>query len=708
MRIGFLIAMLLAFGCVKDEGNISKPNSGTGTTSGSGGGTPSNGTEDPLASYAWHLENRGQSSFSASGGIAGEDIKVKTVHSTLNIKGNNVRIAVSDTGVDTDHADLISNMLTTEHRNYVFTQPSRWAGASPYPSDNEAHGTAVSGLIAAVGWNGIGSRGVAPSAKFAGFRYIFAYSSSETEASMLAREIDQMSGNFDIFNYSYGYSGSDFINVDPSIFTQLEYGVTNQRSGKGSIYVQSAGNSYTDYYDLCSGPAISCQMKVSGNSNSSADQASPHKILVGAVNAMGLSSSYSTPGSGLWVSAPGGEFGIDEPAMITTDISGCSSGDSYRNNNYNYFNFGSNPLNPYCDYSSLFNGTSSAAPVLSGVVALMLEANPSLTWREVKHILALTSDNIDYDPFNNTLNHPWGFNLASYVYDVKWTRNAAGFYFSNWYGFGRVNALSAVQEAQSWISGSLGTYEKTLNTVPNPDQWYYDSGAINLAIPDEDATGVEDRIWVGHDFIIEAIQIQITTNHTWPGDLAVHLVSPSGTESKLLNINSNIFSLGLDANTLLLSNAFYGERSVGYWKIKIVDGSSAITTKDDGSITGTGSLLNWKILVHGHQSPSDLVKPYPVTMLSMPSGSTSATNSPIFSFAHTTSLSNLDHYEVAVGTTPGGSNVKNWYSLGQANTTLQVTGMSLQDTTTYYLSIRAVDNQGEYSSVQVKSWVPDF
>ncbi|WPU64172.1 S8 family serine peptidase [Peredibacter starrii] len=712
MRIGFFIVMFLAFGCVKDEGNITKPNFGSGETSGSSGGSTtgnaSTGTEDPLATYAWHLENRGQSSFSGSGGKAGEDIKVKTVHSSLNIKGKNVRIAVSDTGVDIDHADLSGNTLSTEHRNYVFTQPSRWAGASPYPSDGEAHGTATSGLIAAIGWNGIGSRGIAPSAKFAGFRYIFEYSSSETDASMLARELDQMSGSFDVFNYSYGYSGTDFINVDPKIFTQLEYGATTQRSGKGSIYVQSAGNSYTDYYDLCSGPAISCEMKVSGNSNSSEDQASPHKILVGAVNALGLSSSYSTPGSGLWVSAPGGEFGIDEPAMITTDIAGCSSGDSYRNYNYSYFNFGSHALNPYCDYTSLFNGTSSAAPVVSGVVALMLEANPNLNWREIKHILALTSDPIDYDPLNNSIAHPWGFNLLNYVYDYKWTRNAAGFYFSNWYGFGRVNALRAVQTAQAFATNSLGTYEKTLNTVPNPDQWYYDSGAINLAIPDEDANGVEDRIWVGHNFLIEAIQIQITTNHTWPGDLAVHLVSPSGTESRLLNTNSNIYSLGLNANTLLLSNAFYGERSLGYWRIKIVDGSSAITTKDDGTITGTGSLLNWKILVHGHQSSSDLLKPYPVTMLSMPSGSTSATTSPVFSFADTISKSNLNRYEVAVGTTPGGSDTKAWYSIGTANTTLQVTGLTLEDAKTYYLSVRAVSNQGYSSTVQVKSWVPDY
>lgn len=708
MRLGLILAMLLTFGCIKDEGKITKPNLDPGDTSGTGGGNPVADVDDPLAVHAWHLENTGQTSFSDSGGIAGEDINLKAVHSVLDIKGRNVKIAISDSGVELTHPDLNANALSAEHhRNYVFTSSSRWAGAAPDPTNNDYHGTSVTGLAAAAGWNGIGSRGVAPLSKFAAFRYIFNYSASETEASLLAKELDQMSGDFDIFNYSYGYDGAFFVNVDSKIFDGLEYGATQLRNGKGAIYVQSAGNSYAENYTICSGPAVTCQMNASGNTNAHADMASPHKIIVAAVNAMGLSSSYSSPGSGVWVSAAGGEYGDTSPAMITTDLTSCSSGASYRDMNDSAFNYSSNSLNLYCDYSNLFNGTSSAAPVLSGVVALMLEANPNLTWRDIKHILATTSEVIDYDPIFNTLTHPRGFDLSSYIYDEKWTRNSSGVYFSNWYGFGRVDALAAVQRADSYVS-SLGTYEKTLNTVPNPDQWYYDSGSINLAIPDEDATGVEDQIWVGHDFVVEAIQIQLTTDHTWPGDLAVHLTSPSGTESRLLLANNNIYSEGLDANTLLLSNAFYNESSVGYWKIKIVDGSSAITTKDDGSITGTGNLQNWKILVHGHRVNADLVKPYPVTSLSMASTSTSATATPAFSFAHTTSFSSLNRYEIAIGTTPGGTDIKTWTSLGTANTSQVINGLTLIDATTHYLSVRAINQSGYSSSIQVKSWVPDF
>src|SRR5690606_2193598 len=183
-----------------------------------------------------------------------------------------------------------------------------------------------------------------------------------------------------------------------------------------------------------------CFVLVSGNTNHHTEMATPHKIIVGATNANRVISSYSTPGSSVWVSAPGGEYGTTSPAMITTEIMGCNAGSSFRNANYPLeFDFGFNTFNLQCDFTSRFNGTSSAAPVVSGVVALMLEANPNLTWRDVKHILAVTSDKIDYDPVLNILDHPWGYNPfgASYVYDYKWVENASGFLYSNTYGFGR-------------------------------------------------------------------------------------------------------------------------------------------------------------------------------------------------------------------------------------------------------------------------------
>lgn len=705
MRTCLVIFILLVFSlsCVKEEGKISGGNIDTtpdggetgSSTGGSTTGSPSTGS-DPLASQAWHLHNTGQTAFSDSSGTPGEDINAKYVHETLDILGRGIRVAVSDSGTELDHPDLNDNALpTSEHRNYTFSSSAAWKGSSPHPSDGVSHGTSVTGLISAEGWNNLGSRGVAPSSKFAAFRYVFTPSAGEDTDSFLAKSIDQTYGNFDIFNYSYGRSGIVFFMEDPIFLEAMEVGANELRNGKGSIYVQSSGNSYIDYYLLfCADytdPA--CYAFVAGNTNLHTELATPYKIVVGATNANGEASSYSTPGSSMWISAPGGEYGINSPAMITTDIMGCNAGNSYRDANQPLeFDFGFNSLNLQCDYSSRFNGTSSAAPVVSGVVALMLEANPELTWRDVKHILAVTADKIDYDPLLNTLNHPNAANPfgLGYVYDYKWVENASGFLYSNTYGFGRVDAAEAVEMALTYDLSLLGTYE---NTKSDEDVWYYDSGPlVGKTIPDENLSGVEDQIWVGHDFVIESVQISLTTDHEWPGDLAIHLVSPSGTESRVLNLNSMAYSEGLDPEFLMISNAFYGEESEGYWTIKIIDGDA----------TGVGELLNWKILINGRRKTSDLSKPYPPTFMTLGIPGSLA-DSPVFAFSNSLTHASLLRYEAAVGDAPENENIKGWTNIGLSNSGQQLTGLTLISGETYYLKLRAVSPSG-VSSVQLLSW----
>ena len=131
-------------------------------------------------------------------------------------------------------------------------------------------------------------------------------------------------------------------------------------------------------------------------------------IQVAALGAAEVKSSYSTPGPSVWISGFGGEYGyssalfnvagtkFEGPAIMTTDQSGCTNGYVGANaaQEQNIFNDGTGGYseNSDCNYVSSFNGTSSAAPSVAGVVALMLEANPNLTWRDVKHILATTAD----------------------------------------------------------------------------------------------------------------------------------------------------------------------------------------------------------------------------------------------------------------------------------------------------------------------------
>jgi subtilisin family serine protease len=677
----FIMILLLFTACVKDEGAVSN-GANTGTTGGTTTGSPATGS-DPLASEAWHLKNTGQTSYADSGGIAGEDINIDEVHE-MDILGRGVRIAVSDSGVQIDHPDLSSNTLSGEHRNYTYANSMQWNNADPSPSDAEGHGTAVSGLIAALGWNNLGSRGVAPAAKFAAFRFVFNYPATETQASLLSKAIDQTYGNFDIFNYSYGYNQNVFTLMDSDIEDALRVGVTTLRESKGALYVQSAGNSFEE-------TPVTGALLVSGNTNANSDLSTPYKIVVGAVNADAEKSSYSTPGSSMWVSAPGGEYGIAEPAMITTDIQGCNAGLSYYSMiNSSRFNFAGDSRNQTCDYTSVMNGSSSATPVTSGVIALMLEARPELKWRDVKHILATTADQIDYNAFANTLTHPQGYDLSGYVYDYKWITNAAGIMFSNWYGFGRIDAKAAVDMAKTFNLSTLGTFEQTKNSSGS---WYYNSGTLTgLTITDQSSAPLEHKIWVGHNYIIENIQIEITSSHPYAGDLGIILESPSGTESQILNVNNKIY--GTLSEYIMGSNAFYGEESVGWWTIKIVDGDNTY---------GTGNLTNWKILVSGHRKTSELNNPYPVTGVTLSTVPMTSDRTPVFAFSDSISLGSLIRYEASVERDSDGSVMKNWTSLGLINSGNLLTGMTLTPGIVYNLKVRAVSSAGN-SSIQLVQW----
>ena len=534
---------------------------------------------DPVYQYQWHLNNSGQTNFATDPGTSSEDINVDSVIAA-GYTGNKVIVAVVDTGLEIAHEDLSANVVAGGSWDFVGsdTDPTN-------PDTTGDHGTGVAGLIAAVGWNEKGGRGVAPSASLKGFNYL--------ESLGTANNISSLGGalyslDVDVFNQSYGSSPSEDFTIGSYVEAQYLAGVTSLRGGKGAIYIKSSGNGFyigqvigeevfycTKFYTVAT--VLSCQ-----NANMDPNNSIPYNIVVGTLTAKGKKTSYSTAGSNLWVSAPGGEFGKTAPAMMTTDQSSCSKG---------YVRTGGSPTNTFntvsgdsgysensnCNYTSTFNGTSSAAPVTSGAVALMLEANPSLTWRDVKHILASTSDQVDTSISTTEIT----INGSTYLAEPAWLTNQAGYKFHNYYGFGRVNVGAAITAAKVYSAGSLGTFDE--------GSWV-SSGTLGTAILDNDITGVSNVISVSDSKTIEAVQVKINLAHTYTGELAIELTSPLGTKSMLFNPRNYFGDTDDLENFVLLSNAFYGESSSGNWTIKLVD-----TIADN-----TGTLTNWSIKIFGH------------------------------------------------------------------------------------------------------------
>lgn len=517
--------------------------------------------DDPLFRFQWHLSNTGQRVFGDLRPIAGTDLNIADLHA-IGMRGKGVTVGVVDDGLEIRHQDLSANIVSGASHNFVdgSTDPT------PINAD-DAHGTGVAGLIAAVGWNGLGGRGVAPEARLKGFNF-------------LSQDIEGVPDQDEAIRYSWG-GGVDAADVqvfnnswgsDPSFypaFSRAEHRswarlVNATRGGRGGIYVKSAGNSFKSSRFGC--PVSQAAMYSVSCIHSHVDPLNnlENVITVAAIRPDGTRSSYSSAGSSLWVSGFGGEYGYEigtagggrvpeayVPALLTTDLEGCSRGYNVSVSARNRFDGGSR-WDESCSYQSSFNGTSAAAPTVSGVAALMLGVNPSLSARDVKYILAVTARPIDLGQQRSI--------YRNITIDPGWVTNAAGHRFSNWYGFGLVNAAAAVDKAKNFPS-----LPKQLDSgwVSSEDE----PSLIAGIGPNPAKMGVS----VSVDAKIETVQIAFSTTHNKPSNLRGVLTSPSGTRSYVFTPFSFVNATGGFEAKLIASNSFLDENARGDWTLELID-----------------------------------------------------------------------------------------------------------------------------------------
>lgn len=364
---------------------------------------------DPLLRYQWHISNQGQAVIGDSRPVAGVDMDVDILHA-LDIRGRGVRVGVVDDGLELGHEDLADNILPNGSHNFGDGSHD----TTPIDPSN-GHGTSVAGIIGAVGWNGHGGRGVAPEVQLAGFD-VFARDSSVTDASIRYAWGDGPEArNIDVFNNSWGSVAPfyfDFSVEDQRTWQAL---MGSTRGGLGGIYVKSAGNSFLRFLEpdengkpvnVCSEQSRALQVGCSlANIDPFANL--PGTIVVASLNAKGTRASYSSTGSALWVSGLGGEFGFQrkfypdaastfspdsapyayDPAIVTTDLSGCTAGENVEDPDvvYNALDGSKSKIDASCNYNAIMNGTSAAAPTVSGVgcVDPRCQCEPERTRRQI-------------------------------------------------------------------------------------------------------------------------------------------------------------------------------------------------------------------------------------------------------------------------------------------------------------------------------------
>ena len=575
------------------------------------------GETEPLYTFQWALNYAkswfmGNADQGAYGG--GIDLNVEPVHKQ-GIKGQGVNVLVIDTGVDLAHEDLKDNAAPDLSWNYATNSND----PSPLLTANiSAHGTAVAGIIGA-SQNGQGVMGIAPRAKIGGVPLIDTEQMSE-ETMLDAFGNAPWSSKADIINGSYRLAHEAHVYDLPGApYLRGVRGLKDLRNGKGVVFVKGAGNDFDRLSIITCGPLQFNSSCVNPGNDSSALE--PNAIIVAALNAKGQASSYSSVGSVVWITGMGGESGRggkygetsrlkpaeivagrtgDGPTIFSTDIRGCAQGISRNVNldpkqeiatDFIVGNAQRNGVydNRNCDYAYM-NGTSSATPTITGVVALMLSANPDLTWRDVRDILRLSARVVDTgyeqrtrnDINTSTLPQPYNalFDLKTNTLlaqsggvgqikagstqvplELGWTTNAAGLKHSNWYGFGVPDATKAVKLAK--------LYKKEPARSKPAAQAEPDFTLVKKVTGFEYQTTTLVGEFEGADQTVDAFQLRMTGSNICLGSLGLAVESPSGTKSLLKMPLDHFVNFG-QSNFLKYgagSYAFYGENAKGKWKI---------------------------------------------------------------------------------------------------------------------------------------------
>ena len=432
--------------------------------------------------------------------------------------GSGVVIGILDDCLQKAHPDLSPNF--TSSNSYDFGQND----TDPSPVyGTDMHGTSVAGVAAARGGNSVGVTGAAPLARLAGLRVDFTNQNSQQFVDATLFHTSNGNEAIKIENHSYGYTA-------PFVVTPLEKQALGISTSQETVHVFAAGNER----------GFRAQ-----DSNTLDLQSSPDAITVAALGEDGKFASYSSFGTNVFVCAPSSSDGL--PGILTTDVMG---GGGY-NPSVDTF--------PDQDYTSIFGGTSSAAPLVTGILALVKQENPALNLRLAKHLLARCCKQVD---------------LSDTTAEGGWHTNAAGFAFNENYGFGLIDAAKLLDTARMY----QGVTKLQTEVV----------GPLNdgQTIPDNDPTGISHTFNVASKTPLEDVELQVDITHPYRGDLEIWLHSPSGTWSRVkstaLGATSQTSDSGANIHWTFSTNAFWGEVPTGTWTVVVKDlGAGDVGTLDD-------------------------------------------------------------------------------------------------------------------------------
>ncbi|KAJ2949412.1 hypothetical protein O0L34_g15327 [Tuta absoluta] len=444
----------------------------------------------------------------------------------MGFNGAGVRVSVLDDGIEHNHTDLRDNY------DPEISWDSNDHDPDPAPRYEErmrnSHGTRCAGEIAMTANNRKCGVGVAWGAKVGGVRMLDGRITDRIEGEAIAYAFDKV----DIYSASWGPNDDGRTVEGPGRLAAeaFKQGIAKGRGGKGTIYVWANGNGGGN----------------EDNCNCDGYSSSIYTISIASASQHGLFPWYGeTCPSTLATAYSSGAY--EDQKIATTD-----TGDS-------------------CTLGH--TGTSAAAPLAAGIIALALQANPNLTWRDVQHLIVWTSE---YTPLS--ANPGWQINSVGLRFDIR-------------FGFGLMNAGALVAASINWT------------TVPNKHICRIEVSPLNsieTGLNSKEPVKIFIKVTDCVVYYMEHVELIVNLRYTRRGALEIYLVSPQGTKIQLLGSRPNDVSKAGFVNWPLMSVGTWGENPNGVWTAIIEDKTSENNRGEIGQIS---------LVVHGtNEMPAHMKK----------------------------------------------------------------------------------------------------
>ncbi|XP_015590676.1 furin-like protease 2 isoform X3 [Cephus cinctus] len=472
---------------------------------------------DPLFKEQWYLNGGAKDGFDMNLGPAWQK----------GYTGKGVVVSILDDGIQTNHPDLALNY---DHEASTDINDN---DDDPMPRDNgdNKHGTRCAGEVAAVAFNQYCGVGVAYNSSIGGVRMLDGPVNDAVEARALGLNPDHI----DIYSASWGPEddGKTVDGPGPLARRAFIYGVTSGRKGKGSIFVWASGNGgrHTDSCN-CDGYTNS----IFTLSISSATQGGYKPWYLEECSST-LASTYSsgTPGN--------------DKSVATVDMDA--------------------KLRPDRICTVEHTGTSASAPLAAGIAALALEANPSLTWRDMQYLVVLTSRSSPLEK------------------EPGWILNGVKRKISHKFGYGLMDAGAMVSLAEQWTNVPPQHICKSqeINEERSIDPTYGYTLSVYMDVSGCAGTLNEVRF-------LEHVQCKVSLRFFPRGNLRLLLTSPMGTTSTLLfERPRDVLSSNFD-DWPFLSVHFWGEKADGRWTLQVINAGNR-------HVNSPGILKKWQLIFYG-------------------------------------------------------------------------------------------------------------